>query len=76
VGQITSFEASHWNLLKIPFHNTLPKVELGLGRLPFLNPNDFNKSLLILNRNVNKSYRLPLERLYGRRIFENHDFRK
>jgi len=29
-----------------------------LGRFPFLNPNDFNKSLLILNRNVNKSYRV------------------
>ena len=32
--------------------------ELGLGRFPFLNSNDFNKSLLILNRNVNKSYRV------------------
>jgi len=27
----------------------------------------------ILNGNFNKNYRLPFERLYGRRILENHE---
>jgi len=36
----------------------------------------FDKSLLILKRNFNKNYRLLFERLYGIRIFKNHDFRK
>jgi len=35
-----------------------------------------DKSLLILGENFNKNYRLSVERLYGRRILENHDFRK
>jgi hypothetical protein len=29
-----------------------------------------------LGENFNKNYRLSVERLYGRRILENHDFRK
>jgi hypothetical protein len=36
----------------------------------------FDASLLILNVNVNWNYRLPIERLHGRRIFKNHDFRR
>src|SRR4030042_5675325 len=32
--------------------------------------------LLILNRNVNKNYRLLFELLYRGRSFKNHDFRK
>jgi len=36
----------------------------------------FDKSLLILKRNFNKNYRLLFERLYGIRIFKNHDFRE
>jgi len=34
----------------------------------------FDKSLLILNKNFNRDYRLPLQRLYGRKILENPDF--
>jgi hypothetical protein len=33
-------------------------------------------NLPIMDGNFNKNYRLPLERSYGRRILENHDFRK
>jgi hypothetical protein len=33
----------------------------------------FDKSLLILNKNFNKNYRLPLKRLYGRRILGNYE---
>ena len=33
-------------------------------------------SLLILDGNVNRNYQLPPERLYGKRISKNHDFRK
>jgi hypothetical protein len=29
-----------------------------------------------LNGNFNKNYQLPLERVYGRRILENHEYRK
>jgi hypothetical protein len=36
----------------------------------------FDKSLLIWGENFNKNYRLPLERLYGRRIFKNEEYRK
>ena len=36
----------------------------------------FDLSLLILDGNFNKNYRLPLKRLYGGRIFKNQDFRK
>jgi hypothetical protein len=34
------------------------------------------KKVLILIEKVNKNYGLPVERLYGRRILENHNFRK
>jgi hypothetical protein len=33
-------------------------------------------NLLILNENVNRDYRLPLEIPYVRRISENHEYRK
>jgi len=36
----------------------------------------FDKSLLNFDGNFNKDYRLSLERLYGRRILENHEYRK
>jgi len=36
----------------------------------------FDMSLLILNENFNKNYRLLLKRLYEMRILENHDKRK
>jgi len=32
-----------------------------------------DKTLLILKGNFNKNYRLPLKRLYGGRILENHE---
>ena len=35
-----------------------------------------DKTLLILKGNFNKNYRLPLKRLYGGRILENHEYRK
>jgi len=36
----------------------------------------FDKKLLSLIEKVNKNYQLLFERLYGRRVLENHDFRK
>ena len=36
----------------------------------------FDKSLPILNENVNRDYLLPFKRLYGKRFLENHDNRK
>jgi DNA-binding phage protein len=33
-------------------------------------------NLPIIDGNFNKNYRLPLERLYGRRILENDEYRK
>jgi len=33
-------------------------------------------NVLILIEKVNKNYRLPLKRLYGRRLLENHEYRK
>jgi len=33
-----------------------------------------DKTLLILKGNFNKNYRLPLKRLYGGRILENHEY--
>jgi hypothetical protein len=41
-----------------------------------LSVSELSLSLPILNGNLNKNYRLPLERLYGRNILENHDSRK
>jgi len=35
-----------------------------------------DKSLLILEGNINKNYRLPFKRLYRRGISENHEYRK
>jgi len=35
-----------------------------------------DKTLLILKGNFNKNYRLPLKRLYGGRILENHEYKK
>jgi len=36
----------------------------------------FDKKVLSLIEKVNKNYRLPFERLYGRRTLENHEYRK
>jgi len=36
----------------------------------------FDKKVLIRIEKVNKNYRLPLKRLYERRIVENHEYRK
>jgi hypothetical protein len=33
-------------------------------------------NLAIMDGNFSKNYRLPLERLYGRRILKNHEYRK
>ena len=49
-------------------------VEVRLGG--WFKPLWFVKSLLILNENFNKNYRLLLKRLYERRMLENRDFRK
>jgi len=35
-----------------------------------------DKTLLILEGNFNKNYRLPLKELYRRKILENHEYRK
>jgi len=32
--------------------------------------------MLILTEKVNKNDRLPLQRLYGRRIFKNHEYKE
>jgi hypothetical protein len=40
------------------------------------NPVFVSTSLLILDGYFNRNYRLPLERLYGRGIFENEEYRK
>jgi hypothetical protein len=63
-------EASKWNLLEIPIHNPLQKVEVGLaGRFESL---WFNKTLLILSGNVNKNYFLRLIVLMSNFILSIH----
>jgi hypothetical protein len=41
-----------------------------------LSVSELSLSLPIWDGNFNKNYRLPLERLYGRNILEDHDYRK
>jgi hypothetical protein len=65
-------EALHGHFLEIPFHIQLQKVKVG-RLIEISRP---GKRLPPWNENFNKNYRLPLEKLYGRRILENHDFRK
>jgi hypothetical protein len=68
-------EASYRHLLDFPFQFQLQKVEVRL-RGWLLITIRFDKNVLILIEKVNKNYRLPLKRLYERRILENHDNRK
>jgi hypothetical protein len=74
-GIKNSSEVSYGHLLDSPLHSQLQKVEVELiGWLS--KPMRFDKKVLSLIEKVNKNYRLPFERLYRRRIFENHEYRK
>jgi len=57
------------------FINYSKRLEFGLEGF-FLEILWFGKNLVILLENVNKNCQLPLERLYERRILENHYSRK
>jgi hypothetical protein len=51
-------------------------VRVTMGDVFTVRATGVTKKVLILIEKVNKNYGLPVERLYGRRILENHNFRK
>ena len=50
--------------------------EVGVALEGWLKTLQFSKTLLHLNGNFNNDYRLPPERLHGRRVLRNHEYRK